>query len=104
MREAITVQEIDNYKDIVKTQGVNGAIEIYDKLRRKGYGYAGWAGGVAANNTITGESASRFMQYTSGGISTDTVNKIKTAASRTKSWRWTKPTTNCRICKAWDGR
>lgn len=60
----VTRNEIKCYRDIVNRYGVAGAIVVYGKLQEKGFGYAGWAGGVASGNTITGQAALGFMQET----------------------------------------
>lgn len=60
----VTRNEINHYRDIVDRYGVAGAIVVYGKLKEKGFAYAGWAGGVASGNTITGQAALGFMQET----------------------------------------
>lgn len=62
MPQNLTIQEIEEYINIVKAQGVGSAIDIYNILYDKGYNYAGWAVGVASGNTITGQSAMDYLK------------------------------------------
>ena len=51
--------------------------EFYDALKGEGYQYAGWAGGVARGDTLTGASA---LQYLSGsalmGLGSDACKNL----------------------------
>lgn len=52
------------YKESISSGGVNAALAVYAELDSEGYRYAGWAFGVAAGNTITGQSALNFLSGT----------------------------------------
>ena len=47
MTEVISQAQLRQWKKSIKSGGVEAAQQVYDKLYDKGYGYAGWAGGVA---------------------------------------------------------
>ena len=66
MPEIIRQSDINRYRDMIDRDKVQGAIRVYSELLDKGYDYAGWAKGVAAGNTVTGEAAILFMQDSSG--------------------------------------
>ena len=66
MPQPIYEQDLKRYRDMIDRDKVQGAIRVYSELLDKGYDYAGWARGVAAGNTITGEAAILFMQDSSG--------------------------------------
>lgn len=66
MPATIRLNDIERYQNMIKTQGVQGAIRVYEELLSKGYDYAGWAKGVAKGDTVTGEAAILFMEETSG--------------------------------------
>jgi len=73
-------KELQTYLD-------NGNIDkFYSSLKDEGYYYAGWADGVASENTITGNSAIDFLKESGligagntkpGEISPDVLDKIK---------------------------
>jgi Cadherin-like domain/Bacterial Ig domain len=60
----ITLAEVELLRERVKTGGLAEARIVYDELAAKGYGYAGWAGGVARGDTITGVSALDYLKGT----------------------------------------
>lgn len=41
-------------------------VAVYDELYSLGYSYAGWASGVAKENTVAGVAANQFMIATHG--------------------------------------
>lgn len=90
LRQPYTESQLKAYSDNIKKNGVNGAVKFYDEMYSDGYRYAGWALGVARNDTVTGKSATDFMIATAkegmGGkppkiLSVDDINTIK------KIWR-----------------
>lgn len=66
MPEIIRQSDINRYRDMIERDKVQGAVRVYSELLDKGYNYAGWAKGVAAGNTVTGEAAILFMQDSPG--------------------------------------
>ena len=78
MPATIRLNDIERYQNMIKTQGVQGAIRVYEELLSKGYDYAGWAKGVAKGDTVTGEAAILFMEETSGRkLSESKLNEIR---------------------------
>lgn len=98
--KALTQSDIDRYRQDIERNGVQGAIRTYADLLEKGYGYAGWAKGVAEadsmvlspapyadtgfiverypQGTVTGRSAMLFMKDTAGKVLTQTeTDKIR---------------------------
>ena len=55
-RQSYTESQLKAYREDIKKNGVNGAVKFYDDLYDDGdgYRYAGWAVGVARNDTVTG--------------------------------------------------
>ena len=60
-RKSYTANQLKVYRIDIKKNGVNGAVKFYDDMYKDGYNYAGWAVGVARNDTVTGKSATDFM-------------------------------------------
>ena len=78
MPATIRLNDIERYQNMIKTQGVQGAIRVYEELLSKGYDYAGWAKGVAKGDTVTGEAAILFMEETAGRkFSESKLNEIR---------------------------
>lgn len=75
MAEVITLNDIERYRGEIKQNSVNGVIKVYAELQSKGYTYAGWAGGVASGNTLTGQAALKYMShsYNHKPINTDKI-------------------------------
>ena len=63
-RSTYTVEVLQQYRNDIATNGVSSAINVYTTLNNTGYGYAGWAKGVAQNNSTTGISATGFLRNT----------------------------------------
>ena len=87
-RQSYTESQLKEYRKSIKKNGVTAAVKFYDDLYDdgEGYRYAGWAVGVARNDTVTGKSATDFMIDTAkqgvGGkppktLSTADINAIK---------------------------
>lgn len=57
MAEPISVNQLKAYRQAVETRGVVGVVEVYAELYSQGYTYAGWALGVAAGDTTSGQAA-----------------------------------------------
>ena len=87
-RQSYTANQLKSYRKNIESNGVKGAVQFYDDLYDDGdgYRYAGWAVGVARNDTVTGKSATDFMIDTAnkgvGGkppktLSTADINAIK---------------------------
>lgn len=64
MGQVITQKDIEHYREMVNRNKVQGAIAVYEELRQKGYGYAGWAHGVATGKSVTGQAALGFLKDT----------------------------------------
>ena len=67
MGQKVTIQELKAYRQNIENAGTLGkklqaVIDMYSDMQAKGYTYAGWAKGVAAEDTITGKSAIQFMK------------------------------------------
>lgn len=62
-RKPYTAKQLKSYRKNIEHNGVDSAVKFYDDLYDdgKGYRYAGWAVGVARNDTVTGKSATDFM-------------------------------------------
>ena len=76
MRQPLTSNDIQRYRDDIKHHGVEGVVRTYTDLLNKGYKYAGWARGVAQaeglawdslpHGSVTGRAAVMFMKDRSG--------------------------------------
>lgn len=76
---AYTTQQLVSMRDAVKTGGVDAAVSAYTELQDNGYTYAGWAKGVATNQTATGQAANGFLNNSSAqNLSSEQMNQIKT--------------------------
>jgi hypothetical protein len=64
MPQAPTTQQIGQYITQINNGGIDQVRQVYDSLYAQGYNYAGWAGGVASGDSITGLSALSFLQGT----------------------------------------
>jgi len=61
MPNSLSIDQIQQ----LQTQVASGdIIGVYTYLNQQGYNYAGWAGGVAAGDTISGVAALEFMKGT----------------------------------------
>lgn len=60
----ISIAKLKTYQLRLITGGLDEARMVYDELAAKGYGYAGWAVGVARGDTITGMSALDYLKGT----------------------------------------
>jgi len=88
--QSLTTLQIAAYIDRVNTGGLPQVLQVYSELYAQGYNYAGWAAGVARGDTITGQSALKFLKDSavlgwSGGasqsISSEQVDRIRVAMS-----------------------
>lgn len=82
MPQTITQKDIQRYRNDIKQHGVEGAIRVYSELQQKGYGYAGWAKGVAEaglfSGSLTGRSAIGYLKNTAGSeLSEQELNSIR---------------------------
>ncbi|WP_037585727.1 calcium-binding protein, partial [Stenoxybacter acetivorans] len=78
VHQEITREQVEAYRRMVSQDGVAGAIKAYRELYDQGYGYAGWALGVATGETITGQAALEYMQNSSGSeISPERIDQIR---------------------------
>ena len=76
--QKVSSQELQQYREVIHTRGVAGAIEVYAALQEKGYTYAGWAKGVAEGKGASGRTALNYMNLKAGTlIDCATVNKIR---------------------------
>lgn len=62
--QALTTAQLDAYAQQLANGTLADVEEVYADLYSKGYNYAGWAGGVASENTIAGVSAVNFLTGT----------------------------------------
>lgn len=62
--QALTTAQLDTYAQELANGTLADVEEVYADLYNKGYNYAGWAGGVASENTIAGVSAVNFLTGT----------------------------------------
>ncbi|MFP5339743.1 MAG: hypothetical protein ACLGIW_14855, partial [Gammaproteobacteria bacterium] len=77
MPQSLSIEQIAVYDAIIPEQGVEGAKTVYSNLLEQGYQYAGWAGGVASGNSITGQSALGYLQGTAlMGISSEACRDL----------------------------
>jgi hypothetical protein len=56
--KTLTNAQLQQYRDLINNGGVNAVRQVYAELYADGYGYAGWANGVATGNSITHAPAS----------------------------------------------
>ncbi|WP_415755590.1 calcium-binding protein [Pseudomonas leptonychotis] len=87
MTQAITSNQINSLQQSVQSGGVGAAVQAYGSLYNQGYNYAGWAGGVATGDTISGQAALSYVQGTAllgmGGdqcrnLTQQQIDKIRT--------------------------
>ena len=64
MPQPITSIQLQNLQDEIKAGGVNAAVQAYTFLEEQGYSYGGWARGVAAGDSISGQSALSYLRGT----------------------------------------
>jgi len=64
MPNPITLTQLQNLQDTINSEGVDAAVRAYAFLNEQGYGYGGWARGVAAGDSISGQSALSYLQGT----------------------------------------
>lgn len=90
MPQSLTTKQITAYIDRVNAGGLPQVLQVYDELYAQGYNYAGWAAGVARGDTITGQSALKFLKDSavlgwngSGGenLSPEQIDRIRVAMS-----------------------
>ncbi len=62
--EKLSSAQLNSYLTRINTGGVPEVIKIYQELQDKGYGYAGWAKGVATAETVTGLAAVDYLTGT----------------------------------------
>lgn len=88
--QSLTTQQITTYIDRVNNGGLPQVLQVYDELYARGYNYAGWAAGVARGDTITGQSALKFLKDSavlgwSGGeglnLSPEQIDRVRVAMS-----------------------
>ncbi len=64
MPQPITTAQLQNLQDAINSGGVAAVIQAYAFLDSQGYAYGGWARGVAAGDSISGQSALSYLQGT----------------------------------------
>ncbi|MBL0943036.1 MAG: hypothetical protein IBJ04_01735 [Hydrogenophaga sp.] len=62
--QALTTAQLAAYAQQLANGTLTDVKQVYADLYSKGYNYAGWAGGVASESTITGVSAVNFLTGT----------------------------------------
>lgn len=55
--EVVVESRLISYKQRILAGGLRSIVEVYSELYAQGYGYAGWARGVALGDSIKGQSA-----------------------------------------------
>jgi len=77
MPQAVTSTQIQSYQQSVQSGGVGAAVQAYGSLYSQGYNYAGWAGGVATGDTVSGQAALGYLQGTAAmGIGGDQCRNL----------------------------
>lgn len=79
MGQKVTIQELQAYRQKIENAEspkaqLQAVIDMYRDMQSKGYTYAGWAKGVAAEDNITGKSAVQFMKSTAAAYQKKDVN------------------------------
>lgn len=65
MQEPISQTKLINLRTAIEHGGgIPAVTKAYQYLDDHGYGYAGWANGVAKNDTVSGQKAVQFLQET----------------------------------------
>jgi len=64
MPQPITTAQLQHLQDVIKSGGIDAAVQAYTLLNEQGYAYGGWARGVAAGDSISGQSALSYLQGT----------------------------------------
>jgi hypothetical protein len=64
MPQTITSTQLKNFQISVEFGGVNAAVQAYGSLYSQGYGYTGWAKGVATGDSLSGGAALNYLQGT----------------------------------------
>ena len=77
----------DQIAQLINTLAAGDISSAYNALSDQGYGYAGWAGGVARGDTISGVAAVDFLKGTAlmglGGSMCQTLSDEKVFAIKT---------------------
>ena len=88
-RQTYTVEQLKKYKQEIDKNGVDAAVNFYSDMYDSGYNYAGWALGVARNDTVTGKSAIDYLNKTArqgvGGETTPKSEKTNMGLKRQKA-------------------
>lgn len=50
LRQPVTQQQIQQYRQRIQNQGISAVSGVYQELYSQGYGYASWANGVATES------------------------------------------------------
>jgi Ca2+-binding RTX toxin-like protein len=84
--EKVSAAQLNSYLTRINTGGVPEVIKVYQELQDKGYGYAGWAKGVATAETVTGLAAVDYLTGTAliglGGEESRNLSKAQIDAIR----------------------
>lgn len=87
MPQPITAAQLQNLQDAINFGGVAAIIQAYAFLDSQGYAYGGWARGVAAGDSLSGQSALSYLQGTAlmgmGGEACRNLNQRYIDAIRT---------------------
>ena len=46
-----------SYRERILSGGLSSVVQVYAELQAQGFGYAGWARGVASGGSVPGQSA-----------------------------------------------
>ena len=60
--QPLSIERLKQLKRLLDIEGIKVTSSIYKELSNLGYGYAGWAYGVATGESATGQGALLFMQ------------------------------------------
>ena len=84
--EKLSSAQLNSYLTRINTGGVPEVIKVYQELQDKGYGYAGWAKGVATAETVTGIAAVDYLTGTAliglGGQECRNLGQVQVDAIR----------------------
>lgn len=93
--QALTTAQLEAHSRQLANGTLADAKQVYADLYSQGYKYAGWAGGVASENTIAGVSAVNFLT----GTAPATPRSLSCACGKTTTRTASARATNWPRCK-----
>lgn len=77
--QVINTAQLNAYLNRINTGDLAEVVKVYQELQDKGYGYAGWAKGVATAQTVTGVAAIDYLTGTAWmGLGGDECKNLTT--------------------------